>query len=104
MTMASSIWLNVLVTSLVIVVMVVVVAGIYYIKNRKLVAAKKAHFKQIHQKLSPGSNVMLANGLYGTVVKLKGDIADIRVKSGTIIEVSRYAISEIIDERKNTHA
>ncbi|MEG0080070.1 MULTISPECIES: preprotein translocase subunit YajC [Enterococcus] len=93
-----SIWNSILGASIVVLVFVIAFAIIYYFIGARGMKSQKEHFKTLHQSLAPGQEVKFANGLYGTikVINQKKETVDIEVKSGTVIEVSRYAISEIM--------
>lgn len=61
-------------------------------KNEK---AKK-YFADLHTGLAEGQKVQLSNGIFGTVRTVGKETVDIEIKSGAIMEVSRYAISQIM--------
>jgi preprotein translocase subunit YajC len=67
----------------------------YYLSNRGKVKKRKEHFANLHKSLAAGQEVIFAGGLYGVLKAVRDETVDIKVKSGAIIEVSRYAISEI---------
>ena len=91
-------WENVLVTSIVLMVFIAVVAAYYYFATYKNIQARRKHFEELHQNLAPKQKVEFGNGLYGIVRKVGTDVCEIEVKSGAVIEVSRYAISRLIEE------
>lgn len=70
---------------------------VYYIVTYRGMKAKKQHFTDLHQSLAPGQKVEFANGLVGKVKTVSDEICQIEVKSGAILEVSRYAISRRLD-------
>ena len=47
------------------------------------------------QELKPGQEVLFAGGIYGTVKGIEGEKVQIKVRSGAVVDVSRYAIQEI---------
>ncbi|WP_124059353.1 preprotein translocase subunit YajC [Vaginisenegalia massiliensis] len=91
-------WYQVMVTSFVVLAMVLLTIGLYYIASRKSIKTRKTHFEQLHQNLKVGQKVEFGNGLRGTVAEVGLDTCDIKVKSGAIITVSRYTISDILDK------
>ncbi|MEO2502651.1 preprotein translocase subunit YajC, partial [Collinsella aerofaciens] len=42
-----------------------------------------------------GQEVLFAGGIYGTVKGIEGEKVQIKVRSGAVVDVSRYAIQEI---------
>lgn len=51
----------------------------------------------IHTTLEPGCRVMFAGGFYGKVVRIDNDeIIGIEVAPKTVVDVSRYAVQQII--------
>jgi preprotein translocase subunit YajC len=91
------VWENVLTSSIVFIVFCVAAILFYYLSNRGRVKKRKEHFAELHKSLAEGKKVVFAGGLYGVLKAVRDDTVDIKVKSGAIIEVSRYAISEIVE-------
>lgn len=87
---------SILYTSLALIIIFTVMVLVYYVLNARNVKKRKQHFADLHQSLAKGQRVSFANGLYGKVVDVGKDVVEIQVKSGAIIEVSRYSISEIV--------
>ena len=90
-------WQNILASSIVMIVFVVVVILIYYLSSYRNLKQQKDHYKTIHQDLAVGQKVLFLNGVYGTLTRVGKDTVDIKVKSGAVMEVSRYAVTKIID-------
>lgn len=89
-------WQNILASSIVMIVFILLIVVLYGLLNMRKIKSNKQYFKQMHQELKTGQNVIVANSLYGTLARVGKETVDIKVKSGAIIEVSRYAITEII--------
>ncbi|MFO7273655.1 MAG: preprotein translocase subunit YajC [Bacillota bacterium] len=94
-------WENILASSIVMLVFVMGTLGIYYVLSARGLRKRREHFARLHQRLAPGQLVELACGIYGTTVSVGKDTVDIRVKSGAVMTVSRYAISAIISEEEH---
>lgn len=88
----------ILLISIVIIVFVIVTLGVYYIFTRKNFKEQKEHFEQLHLNLKAGQIVEFSNGLIGEVVKVEDEFCDIKIKSGAIIKVSRFAITKLMDK------
>ena len=95
--MGENFWSSLLTSSIAIIVLFVLILITYYIMNFRGVKKQKEHFSNLHQALKVGNQIVLGNGIYAKVVAVNGDIVDIKVKSGAIMEVSRYSISKIVD-------
>ena len=89
-------WQIILISSAVSVVLVALILALYVFFNSRGMKKQKEHYTQLHQDLRPGVRVEFSNGLYGTVEKVGRETVDIKVKSGAVVEVSRYAVSRIL--------
>ena len=52
--------------------------------------------EHIHTDLAPGQRVMFGGGIFGDVKSVQGDVVEVKVRSGATLDVSRYAIQEIV--------
>ncbi|MCQ9210819.1 preprotein translocase subunit YajC [Granulicatella seriolae] len=98
--MANTTLLTILISSLVFIVFIVSSLAIYYFSTRKNLKGQREHFRRLHQDLHVGQKVIFSNGFYGTVKKVGDEKVDIGISHGTIVTVSRFAISEIVDDKK----
>ncbi|MDL2310555.1 preprotein translocase subunit YajC [Peptostreptococcaceae bacterium OttesenSCG-928-C18] len=89
-------WNYVLGSSIALIVLIVLVLVVYYIINKKNINRQRKHFEEIHKILKIGDEVVFSNGIYGKIKHISKDFVDIEIKSGAIMKVSRYAISDII--------
>lgn len=83
-------------SSIVILVLFAVMGVIAAILNARKTNKQKAYFADLHTNIKPGKRVMFAGGLFGTVTKVGDDVVEVRVKDGTLMDVSRYAIQEVV--------
>ncbi|MGO3838412.1 MAG: preprotein translocase subunit YajC [Vagococcus sp.] len=90
-------WENILYSSIALIIIIVFIAVVMYVINLKNLKAQKSHYKSVHENLSIGKKVIVLNGIYGEVAKVNQDTIDLRLKSGQLMEVSRYAVTKIID-------
>lgn len=86
---------NILASSIALVILLVIMGVIYTIWSQVGLRKKRKYFKELHQELKPGQEILFAGGLYGTVKAVNGDKVEVKVRSGATIDVSRYAIQEI---------
>lgn len=87
---------NILASSIVLIAFILLSAILFGLLNMRKMKAKKQYLKELHQNLKIGQNVIFSGGLYGSLTRVGTETVDVKVKSGTVIEVSRYAISEIL--------
>lgn len=94
--MNPSIWNYVLGSSIALIILIGLILLIYAIFSFTTVKKRRKHFENLHKDLKVGSEVIFSNGLYGKIKHVYDDFVDIEIKSGVVIKVSRYAISEIL--------
>lgn len=95
--MADAFWENVLTSSVALIILLAIIMLIYYFINYRGLKKRKEHFADLHQNLKIGQKVVLGNGIYGRLTSVNGDTVDLKVKSGAVMEISRYSISKIIE-------
>lgn len=81
-----------------------VVGVIYAIHGARQSKKQQRYFEDLHGKMAAGQHVTFSGGLHGTLVRVGTETCDVRVKSGAVIEVSRYAIQAIADGGKKNAA
>lgn len=91
-----AVWQIVFLTALCFVAFTIIGILLYSLSVRKKLYYQREKFEQIHLNLKSGDYVEFSNGIFGTVVKVDDETCDISIKSGAIMTVSRFAISEII--------
>ena len=79
---------NVLSSSVALLGLLVIMGLIYTIWSQINMKKKQKYFKELHTELKPGQEVLFAGGIEGEKVQIK-------VRSGAVVDVSRYAIQEI---------
>ena len=84
---------NVLSSSVALLGLLVIMGLIYTIWSQINMKKKQKYFKELHTELKPGQEVLFAG--YGTVKGIEGEKVQIKVRSGAVVDVSRYAIQEI---------
>lgn len=94
--MVSDMWQNILYSSIAVIIIIVLIILVVYLVNMRNMKQQKNHYREIHENLKIGNKVIVLNGIYGSVDKINDDTIDLKVKSGAIIEVSRYSITKII--------
>ena len=88
-------WGSVLSSSVALLILLAIVGVVYTVYVRAGMKKKRDYFAKIHTELAPGQEVMFGGGIFGTVAKVDGDRVEVKVRSGAVLDVSRYAIQEI---------
>ena len=78
-------WQNVLAACAALLILIAIMGVVYAIYSAA----------ELHANLKVGQRVAFAGGLFGKLVRVGEETCDVEVKSGAVIEVSRYAIQEI---------
>ncbi len=91
-------WDNILASSIVFLVFLLVIGVGATVANYLRMRKQKDYYKDVHTELAVGKKVAFSSGLMGKLVRVGKETCDIEVKSGAVIEVSRYAIQEILDK------
>lgn len=55
-------------------------------------------FQGLQSRLAPGQRVMLASGIFGELVTIGEETAELQIAPGTVITVNRHAVSRVIDD------
>lgn len=93
--MGENFWQNVLSSSVALLILFAIMGVVYLIWSQVGVKKKREYFKELHTELAPGQEIMFAGGIYGTIKSINGDKVEVKVRSGAVLDVSRYAIQQI---------
>lgn len=88
-------WQSVLSACTALLILIAIMGVVYAIYSAVKANKQKASFAELHANLKRGQRVAFAGGLYGRLVRVGEKTCDVEVKSGAVVEVSRYAIQEI---------
>ena len=86
---------SILASSIALLILFAVMGVVYMVWTRLGMKKKRQYFEKIHTELAPGHEVMFGGGIFGTVKAVDGDRVEVKVRSGAVLDVSRYAIQEI---------
>ena len=89
-------WESILASSITLIGFIVAFIIIYYLFSFTKMKKQKKYFADLHTGLAVGQKVQLSNGIIGTIKTVGKETLDIEIKSGAIMEVSLYAISQIV--------
>ncbi len=93
---AINLWESILGASIALIVLILFIGIVAFARYSRSMKKQKERFTKVHTELKPGVKVIFGNGMYGTVREVRDQTVDVAIKSGAIIEVSRYVISEIL--------
>lgn len=80
-------------------ILMLVLGAVYTIWTQRNLKKKREYFKELHTELAPGKEIMFCGGIFGTVKDIDGDRVEVKVRSGAVVDVSRYAIQEIVSSK-----
>lgn len=83
-------------SSISLIIMIVLILIIYYILTRRSMKKQQKHFVNIHETINTGCKVRTHSGIIGKVLRVGKETIDIEIKSGGVIEISRFAVEEIL--------
>lgn len=55
--------------------------------------------KELQEKIEIGARVLFGGGIYGKIVKIKGDVIDVEMAKGLVVQISRYGIQDVVSEK-----
>ena len=87
---------SVLASSVALLLIMGVMGLVYFFWSKANMKKKVKYFEHIHTDLAVGQRVMFGGGIYGEVKSVNGDVVEVKVRSGATLDVSRYAIQEIV--------
>ena len=87
---------SVLASSVALLLIMGVMGLVYFFWSKANMKKKVKYFEHIHTALAAGQRVMFGGGIYGEVKSVNGDVVEVKVRSGATLDVSRYAIQEIV--------
>lgn len=61
-------------------------------KNMK---KRREMMAELQQSIKVGATVLFAGGIYGKITKINGDVIDVEVSKGVVVQISRYSIQSI---------
>ena len=92
-------WEVILWTCITLAVIMGVVAMILTFISARNMKKRRAEVGTLHTSLAIGKRVVFAGGIYGKVVRMNetDEIIAVEVAPKTIIEISRFAVQEIVE-------
>lgn len=94
--MGENFWPTFLNTCIALAILLLIVGVVYTIMTQRGLKKKREYFKSIHTDLALGQEVMFCGGMFGTVKGFDDDRVQVKVRSGAVVDISRYSIQEIV--------
>ena len=60
----------------------------------------RAAMQELQNKIQIGARVLFGGGIYGKIVKIKGDVIDVEMAKGLVVQISRLGIQDVVSEQK----
>ncbi len=58
----------------------------------------RENMKNLQEGIKVGAQILFGGGIYGKIVRIKGDVIDVEISKTTVIRISRYGIQEVLSE------
>ena len=89
-------WEMILAASIVMLVFLFLFLAVSSFLNGKNLKKQKGYFAELQQSFKKVQKIKLYGGIIGEIQTLGKETVDLRVKSGTVIEVERSAVAEFM--------
>ncbi len=80
--------------------MIVVIGILYFLIIRPQQQQAKDHRRMVDE-LKTGDRVVTQGGIHGTVTSLKGNIVQVKIADNVRVDVSRSAITQVLQDATN---
>lgn len=81
-----------------VIVWLVLMAGAFYLLLWRPQQRRMAMVRALQGQLKQGDDVLTTSGIYGRVVRLGDDDAELEIAPGTVIHIARGAIGQVVTE------
>jgi len=81
-----------------VIIWLVLMIGAFYLLLWRPQQKRMAMVRALQSTLTKGDDVLTTSGIYGRVVRLGDDDAELEIAPGTVIRVARGAIGQVLTE------
>lgn len=81
-----------------VIVWVLLMAVAFYLLLWRPQQRRMSMVRALQSQLEQGNDVLTTSGIYGQIVRLGADDADLEIAPGTVIRVARGAIGQVVTE------
>ena len=60
----------------------------------------RAAMQELQNKMQIGARVLFGGGIDGKIAKIKGDVIDVEMAKGLVVQISRFGIQDVVSEQK----
>lgn len=90
-------WEIIMYTCMTIAALMVMFVVIYYVSSARMIKKRRTSIMNIYDNLKVGNSVLFSGGIKGKIVGVQDDFLELEVSKGTIISVSKYSVSEVLN-------
>lgn len=83
---------------------ILLIGVVFYLLIMRPARNRQRKQAEMMSALEPGARVMTTAGIYGTLVSIDGDDADVEIAPGVVIHVVKAAIAKVIEPEPATPA
>ena len=76
---------------------IILIGAVFYLLIMRPARTKQRKQMELMSGLTPGSRVMTTAGIYGTVVAIDDDDAELEIAPGVVIRVVKAAVGKVIE-------
>lgn len=80
-------------------IILVIFVVLFYIYSLIQIKKRSKSISSSLEKIKVGKTVAFAGGLIGVIKKIDGDILDIEISKGVIIQATKYSVNSILEEK-----
>ena len=81
-----------------VIVWLLLMAVAFYLLLWRPQQRRMSMVRSLQSQLEQGDDVLTTSGIYGRIVRLGADDADLEIAPGTVIRVARGAIGQVVSE------
>lgn len=87
-----------------LIIWAVLLIGAFYLLLWRPQQRRMAAVRRLQADLHEGDNVLTTSGIYGRIIRLGADDADLEIAPGTVIHIARGAVGQRLDsEPSDSH-
>lgn len=76
---------------------ILLIGVVFYLLIMRPARARQKKQAEMMSALQPGTRIMTTAGIYGTLVAMEGDEADVEIAPGVVIRVVKAAVAKVVE-------
>ena len=93
-------WNVVMLSCVTVIVMLGIFAIILSVISARNMKKNRQSMQELQNKIQIGARILFGGGIYGKIVKIKGDVIDVEMAKGLVVQISRFGIQDVVSEQK----